>query len=879
MKYIQVPEPHGFLIWRGKQKAIASDQPLLTDEKALVVSGGQAFGEVILSQPLVANLSEFERLEKEHTVRPEERRLNFPNQDVFYIHRFKAFEPYAETKMVTIENGDAEILEEANLTEEQQTLIEKAERLPKNLILSEDVVVLTEEGYQIAEGLDSAKIEPLLKAIFEDAKSADDLPLYQLALVRKPRLGFKKESMKPYKIMMNQGDCEGHAVVKKSDGEVMGCHETHEEAMTQMTALYEAEDKGGPGSGRYPKGSGKPKKTTSPNAKPPKEAGRGKEYEEMDEDEKSVSLDSKLGAIREGFYNQFNPQPKQEMSREKYYWLKEIYDDHAVVGVDGKIYKATYTTDEEGKVKFADKSKWAELEVQLVPTGNIGAKSYEEALNIKSFSEWLDDYYELGTKELSDLTEEEAVKAVWSAKFVNQLPDSSFLYVKPGCGEKDEDGLTKPRSCRMFPVKDAKGNPDMPHIRNAIARATQSDLPEDVQKKIQNMAKRMLKEDEGEKAGRRVKKSMVDKIKAAFETLKEFMSWAEKQDMMDEDEEEMMKSIFTDGSPVGIKQVGDKWWYFTYSTNAFKDREKEIFSTKSLEKYVEQAEKSEDRGYFNFWHIQTKDHPTLTDFAKKEWQGVAGRFLIEGGPFLDNEMGQKFLKFFKKYSENHPTLAPEGWGCSPEYKYLPEERKKGIYENIWITRTSTLPKMSAANIWTLGGNVMALSAEQKKALETILGKEDAEKVVSLAETKTKELEEAGVGHKGVGETQEETEGSTTVILEQDKVVEAVAQLVVTQLGEKMTADWKPLQEVLEKVVQNQEAQKAEIEQLRTEVQGAKQFEAAKTQAESPKYVWSLVQRASEADKTIVPEGDALKDKKPVEAQKSDKSGASAFFGR
>src|SRR3990167_5703776 len=42
--------------------------------------------------------------------------------------------------------------------------------------------------------------------------------------------------------------------------------------------------------------------------------------------------------------------------------------------------------------------------------------------------------------------------AVWTAAFMNALPDSSFLYIESG-GEKDESGKTKPRGLRHFPYK------------------------------------------------------------------------------------------------------------------------------------------------------------------------------------------------------------------------------------------------------------------------------------------------------------------------------------------------------------------------------------------------------------------------------------------
>lgn len=84
--------------------------------------------------------------------------------------------------------------------------------------------------------------------------------------------------------------------------------------------------------------------------------------------------------------------------------------------------------------------------------------------------------------------------AVWSAAFVNDLPDSSFLYIEPG-GKKDETNRTTPRALRHFPVKDASGKVDVPHARNAIARIPQSNAPGlDAGKKqrLQDEARRML---------------------------------------------------------------------------------------------------------------------------------------------------------------------------------------------------------------------------------------------------------------------------------------------------------------------------------------------------------------------------------------------------
>jgi HK97 family phage prohead protease len=62
---------------------------------------------------------------------------------------------------------------------------------------------------------------------------------------------------------------------------------------------------------------------------------------------------------------------------------------------------------------------------------------------------------------------------VWTAAYVNNLPDSSFLLVEPG-GRKDAEGKTVPRSLRHFPVKNAAGDVDEPHLANALARIPQA---------------------------------------------------------------------------------------------------------------------------------------------------------------------------------------------------------------------------------------------------------------------------------------------------------------------------------------------------------------------------------------------------------------------
>jgi hypothetical protein len=86
-------------------------------------------------------------------------------------------------------------------------------------------------------------------------------------------------------------------------------------------------------------------------------------------------------------------------------------------------------------------------------------------------------------------------KAVWSTAYVNDLPDSAFLYVRPG-GSKNGDGKTVPRTNRMFPVKNAGGMVDLPHLRNALARIPQANLSADLKERLAAKARRMLESTE-----------------------------------------------------------------------------------------------------------------------------------------------------------------------------------------------------------------------------------------------------------------------------------------------------------------------------------------------------------------------------------------------
>jgi hypothetical protein len=71
-----------------------------------------------------------------------------------------------------------------------------------------------------------------------------------------------------------------------------------------------------------------------------------------------------------------------------------------------------------------------------------------------------------------------------TAANIDDLPDSDFAYIEPG-GTKDSSGRTVPRSLRHFPIQDEA------HVRNALARLSQSPFGDKARAKVEAAAKRM----------------------------------------------------------------------------------------------------------------------------------------------------------------------------------------------------------------------------------------------------------------------------------------------------------------------------------------------------------------------------------------------------
>ena len=214
---------------------------------------------------------------------------------------------------------------------------------------------------------------------------------------------------------------------------------------------------------------------------------------------------------------------------------------------------------------------------------------------------------------VKDETEEEL--AEWTGAFINELPDSAFLYIAPG-GEKDDDDKTVPRSLRKFPYRDSSGKVDLPHLRNAIQRIPQSDAPGlDGEKKAALQAKaRKILEDQREETAERD-----DDLVAP--------------DPTDIDDDHPAEGYAEWGAPIGLAHggtdLGGKWSELVRSGMHFgraSDRRVEIRS-EDIYSMARGYDSIMGEGWFSAGAPVGYNHATIEGAVDAESTKAAGRIL------------------------------------------------------------------------------------------------------------------------------------------------------------------------------------------------------------------------------------------------------------
>lgn len=282
-----------------------------------------------------------------------------------------------------------------------------------------------------------------------------------------------------------------------------------------------------------------------------------------------------------------------------------------------------------------------------------------------------------------------------------------------------------------------------------------------------------------------------------------------------------------------VKGASGETLLITRTTNAFKDREGEIFSTQSLHDYVDRHREDETKGTLRYRHVRG------TDFGNTIFQGVQGRFLLEVHKFHDNATGQAMQKVFEQYPNGHPKISPEGWGVSHGFQFMDHDLEDGVYKRFEKVETSVLPAHVAANPYT-NVEVITMDERGKQEFSDLVTPEVAAQQLAGADGETERLEKAGVECKE---------------LDQELV-----KAIVTQVGEayklgELSTNWTAMTKQMTQIGERLAViEKGDDERLKEK------------QEEMPSFGWTTPFRASQAEETVTagktsarPGGKSLKD--------------------
>lgn len=158
----------------------------------------------------------------------------------------------------------------------------------------------------------------------------------------------------------------------------------------------------------------------------------------------------------------------------------------------GKVFVEAYISSADKMGLQAEGRKFWEVEYTIDGDEiKLGTSTELEKKTTLLVKEWGEDI----ASKLFRIDETVLLEKEWDTAFINDLPDKCFAYIAPG-GKKDDEGKTKPRSLRHLPYRDASGEIDKPHLRNALARLPQTKLSDEAKKKAKKVLDKAAEEAE-----------------------------------------------------------------------------------------------------------------------------------------------------------------------------------------------------------------------------------------------------------------------------------------------------------------------------------------------------------------------------------------------
>jgi hypothetical protein len=202
------------------------------------------------------------------------------------------------------------------------------------------------------------------------------------------------------------------------------------------------------------------------------------------------------------------------------------------------------------------------------------------------------------------------------------------------------------------------------------------------------------------------------------------------------------------------------------------------------------------------------------------------------------------------------------------YRFKRDDRDDGVYEWLQIVERSVLPGSAAANPWTqftAKEVTMPLDDAKRKALETVLGADEAALIIKAAEEKTKELEKDIAFKDVLTEKPPEATSETPAPLVLDEtavkaIADAVTQsVVVTEMATAAIVQAEMLTNVeasQKAVTEALATAQATIAALDLRLKAVEKADAEKVKAAVAGVSRSVVFRASQDPSTAVDAKDA-----------------------
>lgn len=190
-----------------------------------------------------------------------------------------------------------------------------------------------------------------------------------------------------------------------------------------------------------------------------------------------------------------------------------------------------------------------------------------------------------------------------------------------------------------------------------------------------------------------------------------------------------------DGELTSLKVVGNHW-LITWS-NDFKDRDGEIFTRKAIDDYVQRVDMGVvPKPELWVWHIGKQ-----VRVGEADWVARLGHFSIAAGSFDGGAAGQAAKAYYSAHAKET--------GVSHGFSFPAEQFDGKHYHQFNTFEISLLPRGSEANLYTSleGVKQMALDDRKRKYLETVFGKDHAERMLKDWDERGKALEAFEVEYK------------------------------------------------------------------------------------------------------------------------------------